>query len=254
MKAGSGERRCGGAHLDLSRAPYVLYGVKYIGLVSLAPINYLVSVFGNPRAEGSYLDLSRAPYGLYGVKYIDLVSHALFAGVSAYASDDNYLVSVFGDPRAGDCSRWGWRYQGYHASLHFNVVCYKGKPVIVSVPTFLGAEPLLRDEEADGVNRIETAAWNFFDALTSQERSEMIQGGNAFSQLQHGTTSKAGPVAGSAGLRCGGSYLDLICAPYVLYGVKYIDLVSLSHFAGTAAYPARRSKTCSLTSLSDSRK
>ena len=108
---------------------------------------------------------------------------------------------MFGDPRAGDCSRWGWRYQGYHASLHFNVVCHEGKPVIVSVPTFLGAQPLLLDEEADGVNRIETAAWNFFDALTSQERKAMLQGGNAFNQLQHGTTSKAGAVAGSAGLR-----------------------------------------------------
>ena len=38
------------SHLDLSRAPYVLYGVNYI--------------------------VSLAPYVLYGVKYIDLVSLA----------------------------------------------------------------------------------------------------------------------------------------------------------------------------------
>ena len=53
-----------GPHLDLSRAPYVLYGVKYIDLVSLA----------SAQASDPHLDLSRAPYVLYGVKYIDLVS------------------------------------------------------------------------------------------------------------------------------------------------------------------------------------
>ena len=40
-----------GSHLDLSRAPYVSYGVKYIGLVSL----------DMPNASGSHLDLSCAP-------------------------------------------------------------------------------------------------------------------------------------------------------------------------------------------------
>ena len=33
-----------------------------------------------PLASGSHLDLSRAPYDLYGVKYIDLVSLAPFSG------------------------------------------------------------------------------------------------------------------------------------------------------------------------------
>ena len=32
-------RLASGAHLDLGRAPYVLYGVKYIDLVSLAPFS-----------------------------------------------------------------------------------------------------------------------------------------------------------------------------------------------------------------------
>ena len=51
------------SHLDLSRAPYVLYGVKYIDLVSLGA-----------NASDPHLDLGRAPYVLYGVKYIDPVS------------------------------------------------------------------------------------------------------------------------------------------------------------------------------------
>ena len=65
-----------GARLDLSRAPYALYGVKYIELVSLAPrqadCDYLSAV------NDSHLDLCRAPcyYVLYAVKYIALVSLA----------------------------------------------------------------------------------------------------------------------------------------------------------------------------------
>ena len=54
-----------GAHLDLSRAPYVLYGVKCIDLVSLAP---------NDGQCQPHLALNHSPYNLYDVKYIDLVS------------------------------------------------------------------------------------------------------------------------------------------------------------------------------------
>ena len=98
------------SHLDLSRAPYVLYGVKYIDLVTLegehvpsklklcqSQVTYCVKVrrmfcmglygpstLGNKgrcwsiqRAEAvanlKLPDLGRAPYVLYGVKYIDLV-------------------------------------------------------------------------------------------------------------------------------------------------------------------------------------
>ena len=49
----------------LGSCAYVLYGVKYIDLVSLESTRPV-----NPKL----LDLSRAPYVFYGVKYIDLVS------------------------------------------------------------------------------------------------------------------------------------------------------------------------------------
>ena len=81
------EAEARGSHLDLIRTPYVLYGVKYIDLVSLA-------LFSGASAASSgggrgpevdecvrHLDLIRAPccYGLYGVKYIGLVSLAPFS-------------------------------------------------------------------------------------------------------------------------------------------------------------------------------
>ena len=57
----------------MGRAPYVLYGAKYIDLVSLS--------LKKNEASGSHLDLGRAPYVLYGVlygvNYIDLVSLSL---------------------------------------------------------------------------------------------------------------------------------------------------------------------------------
>ena len=59
------------SHLDLGRAPYDLYGVKYIDLVSLSLKKH--------EASGSHLGLGRAPYVLYGVKYIDLVPLAPFS-------------------------------------------------------------------------------------------------------------------------------------------------------------------------------
>ena len=99
------EETASAPHLDLSRAPYVLYGVKYIDPVSLSPfsgvpnlflalgaptkhmaIKLIISVLGlclqanrattKRPVNLKLLDLGRAPfcYGLYGVKYIDLVS------------------------------------------------------------------------------------------------------------------------------------------------------------------------------------
>ena len=59
-----------GSHLDVDLAPYVLYGVEYIGLVSLvAFVPYHSLDFIHPTA-----------YVLYGVKYIGLVSLDVFAG------------------------------------------------------------------------------------------------------------------------------------------------------------------------------
>ena len=57
------------ATLDLGRASYVSYGVKYIGLVSLTPAHA-------SQAHITNLDLGRAPYVSYGVKYVGLVSLA----------------------------------------------------------------------------------------------------------------------------------------------------------------------------------
>ena len=66
-----------GAHIDFGRAPYLLYGVKYIGLVSLrCPFQAHRS-----SSSDSHIDLSCAPYVLQPFKYIDLVSLAPLPGM-----------------------------------------------------------------------------------------------------------------------------------------------------------------------------
>ena len=67
------EATASGPHLDLIRAPYVLYGVLYIDPVSL-PCTFQ----GKRHSVATHLDLSRAPYVLYGVEYIDPVSLVCF--------------------------------------------------------------------------------------------------------------------------------------------------------------------------------
>ena len=75
------------SHHDLGRAPYVLYGVKYIDLVSLTLKKH--------GASDSHHDLSRALHGLYGVKCIDPVSLALF---HEDGSGDPYLALIRAPP------------------------------------------------------------------------------------------------------------------------------------------------------------
>ena len=63
------------------RAPYVVYGVKYIDPVSL--MRPLKAGVMSQSTTNYNLDLGRAPYVVYGVKYIDPVSlmRPLKAGV-----------------------------------------------------------------------------------------------------------------------------------------------------------------------------
>ena len=81
------------SHLDLFRAPYALYSVKYVDLVSLCRslrhivFNTIQCMKFTPHcicrpayASDSHLDLGRAPYVLYGVKFIGLVPPAPFSG------------------------------------------------------------------------------------------------------------------------------------------------------------------------------
>ena len=63
------EMQASDSHLDLSRAPVVVYGVKYIDYPALTM-----------QASDPHFDLSGAAYVLYGVKHNDQVSSRPISG------------------------------------------------------------------------------------------------------------------------------------------------------------------------------
>ena len=116
------------SHLDLSRAPYVVYGAKYIDPVSLAPFVVYGAKYVDPvslallpgpfwfkmvkeTASGAHLDLIRAPYVLYGVKYIDLVSPCpYFQAVcrNYWWSNLLYINNFYPTAFHNTCMSWTW--------------------------------------------------------------------------------------------------------------------------------------------------
>src|SRR5436189_166820 len=65
-----------------------------------------------------------------------------------------YFVSVFGTP--GDKTAWGWRLEGHHISLRFDVV---GGATTASSPAFFGSNPaeVRPDVAAERMDRVKKA-------------------------------------------------------------------------------------------------
>jgi hypothetical protein len=51
---------------------------------------------------------------------------------------ENYAIAVFGDARGDAGTRWGWRIEGHHLSLHFTL---DGDRYVATLPQFMGANP-----------------------------------------------------------------------------------------------------------------
>jgi hypothetical protein len=52
---------------------------------------------------------------------------------------EDYYFAVFGSP--GNNGPWGWRVEGHHVSVHFNIVDGAIHSAVASSPTFLGSNP-----------------------------------------------------------------------------------------------------------------
>ena len=138
----------------------------------------------------SHLDLSRARYVLYGVKYADLVSLVTLSYMcNMYIQAEEIL-----EPGhiIGDKSIRKGRYGSTASRLTQQLATQGGSDGAAELPA--GSK----------------AAWN-----------DPSQG----CQAEDGKASD--------------SHLDLNHSPYILYGVRYIDLVSLALFAGAAERPER---------------
>ena len=93
-----------------------------------------------------------------------------------------YYVSVFGTP--GDKSAWGWRFEGHHVSLRFDVV---GGSMTASSPAFFGSNPAeVREGPQKGLRVLaaeEDAARALLDLLDAEQRAAAIVQPNAPSDI-----------------------------------------------------------------------
>lgn len=53
-----------------------------------------------------------------------------------FRDSDQYFVTIFGTP--GPQGMWGWRFEGFHVSLHFTL---RDGQVVAAAPAFLGVHP-----------------------------------------------------------------------------------------------------------------
>jgi uncharacterized protein DUF3500 len=86
---------------------------------------------------------------------------------------ERYFFSIFGTPSAKDT--WGWRVEGHHVSLHFNVV---NGTLVASAPSFFGSNPAeVREGPKKGLRILgaeEDAARALLQALDASQREKAI--------------------------------------------------------------------------------
>ena len=104
---------------------------------------------------------------------LEKVLRAIEGGVRMARDHEAYLFSVFGTP--GDKQAWGWRFEGHHLSVRFDVV---GAKMTASAPAFFGANPAeVRDGPQKGTRVLgaeEDAGRALLDSLDATERAAAI--------------------------------------------------------------------------------
>src|SRR5262249_40870451 len=86
---------------------------------------------------------------------------------------EKYFFSIFGTPSAK--TTWGWRVEGHHVSLHFNVV---NGTLVASSPTFFGSNPAeVREGPKKGLRVLgpeEDAARALLNALDAGQKAKAV--------------------------------------------------------------------------------
>jgi hypothetical protein len=86
---------------------------------------------------------------------------------------ERYFFSIFGTPSTS--STWGWRVEGHHMSLHFNVV---NGTLVAGAPTFFGSNPAeVRDGPKKGTRIFgpaEDAGRSLVESLDAAQRMQAI--------------------------------------------------------------------------------
>jgi Protein of unknown function (DUF3500) len=104
---------------------------------------------------------------------LEKVLRAIEGGVRFPRDHEAYRISVFGTP--GDKTAWGWRLEGHHVSVRFDVV---GGSATASSPAFFGSNPAeVRDGPQKGTRVLgaeEDAARAVLDSLDEAQRKTAV--------------------------------------------------------------------------------
>jgi len=114
---------------------------------------------------------------------------------SAMRDPEQYCFSVFGTPAAKGV--WGWRVNGHHLSLHFNVA---NGSVVASAPTFFGSNPAeVRVEGPKKGLRVlgdrEDSARALLNALDETQRKTAVLEGAVPGDIVTKTAVKVDPLS-----------------------------------------------------------
>jgi hypothetical protein len=105
-----------------------------------------------------------------------------------------YWVTVFGTP--GDASAWGWRLEGHHVSVRFDIV---GGRMTASTPAFFGSNPAeVREGPKKGTRVLaaeEDAGRALLDSLDPAQRKTAIVLTEAPGDIVTMTTLKVDPLS-----------------------------------------------------------
>jgi hypothetical protein len=86
---------------------------------------------------------------------------------------EKYFFSIFGTPSVKDT--WGWRVEGHHISLHYNVI---NGTLVAAAPTFFGTNPAeVREGPKKGLRILgaeEDAARALLESLDASQRAKAI--------------------------------------------------------------------------------
>jgi hypothetical protein len=104
---------------------------------------------------------------------LEKVLRAIEGGVRFPRDHEAYRISIFGTP--GDKTAWGWRLEGHHISVRFDIV---GGSATASSPAFFGSNPAeVREGPQKGTRVLgpeEDAARALLDSLDETQRTTAV--------------------------------------------------------------------------------
>jgi len=110
---------------------------------------------------------------LDGIEAVQWTRETSPRGQPLVRDPEKYFFSIFGTPSTHDT--WGWRVEGHHVSLHFNVV---NGSLVAAAPTFFGSNPAeVREGPKKGLRILgaeEDGARALVESLDASQREKAI--------------------------------------------------------------------------------